>query len=936
VDIQPDAWNHRGCVAEGGEATVERGARGQGDGRREAQDEALRLFVEYAPFGMAMLDREMRYLVASRRFLSDYRLSEQDVLGRSHYEVFPEIPERWREIHRRCLAGAVERCEEDPFRRADGSVGWVRWELRPWHRGGTEEIGGLILFTEDITARKRAELRLEEERERLAVTLQSIGDAVIAADEAGRVTLLNPVAERLTGWPAAEAMGRPLDQVFRVVSEETHRPVECPAGRVLRDGAVTGLAQQTALVARDGTERPIADSCAPMRDREGRIRGAVLVFRDQGAERREARARAEGAAALLRSQQRYRLLADHAHDVIWTLDLDAFRFTYVSPSIQHLRGLTVEEALAEPVERSLTPESLARVGEVMARIGTPEEENPHTGIYDQPCKDGSIKHVEITTSYVRDGSGRAPVVVGVSRDATARVEAERALERSEARFRALIEKSTDMILVLDAVGRITYWSQGAVEALGWAQGEALGRPLLDRAEPEDRERAQQVLQRLLARPGEPARLTLRHAHREGGWRELEVVARNLLADPAVQGLVLNARDATAQRQLEQQFWQAQKLEGIGRLAGGVAHDFNNLLTVVLAGVEELRRLGAEGGPAVAELAEEIGTAGERARDLTRQLLAFARRQVIAPVPLDLGLVVRRLEKLLRRLLGEDVALVTRLAHDVWPIRCDHGQLEQLLLNLAVNARDAMPGGGTVTIEVSNVEVGPELAADHPGMSPGPHVRLSVRDSGQGMTSEVRARIFEPFFTTKETGKGTGLGLATVYGIVRQSEGFIAVDSQPGVGTTFDLWFARAPAGAGAGTSPAQGDRSPAGGSETILVVEDEPQVRAVTVRTLRAAGYRVLVASEGVEAMAISAQARTPIQLLVTDVVMPGPNGRAVAEAIARVQPGLRVLYVSGYTGDAIARHGVLEAGVALLQKPFTPAALLAGVRGVLEAPTPT
>jgi two-component system, cell cycle sensor histidine kinase and response regulator CckA len=903
-------------------------------GRRpQARDEALLLFVERSPSAMAMFDREMRYLAVSRRYLSDFRLGERDLLGRIHYEVFPEIPERWKEIHRRCLAGAVERCEEDPFVRADGKVDWVRWEVRPWFLTGTEEVGGLVFFSEDITARKEAELRLETERERLAVTLQSIGDAVIATDEAGRVTLLNPVAERLTGWPAAEAVGRPLDQVFRAVSEETHQPVESPADRVLRAGGVVGLDPHTSLLPRDGTARPIADSGAPIRDRQGRISGVVLVFRDRSAARREELARAESAAALHRSEQRYRLLADHTHDVIWTLDLATRRFTYVSPSILALRGLTVEEALAEPVEQSLTPESLARVAATMGHIGTPEEEDPHTGIYDQPCKDGSIKHVEITTTYLRDAAGRPVEAVGVSRDATARVNAERALVRSEARFRALIERSTDMILVLDAEGRATFWSQGAVEALGWAPEEAAGQPLLDRAHPEDRDRAELVLRRLLARPGESARVTLRHAHRDGGWRELEVTARNLLHDPAVRGVVMNARDATAQRLLEQQFWQAQKLEGIGRLAGGVAHDFNNLLTVILSGVEELRRIGAEGAPATVELADEIGAAGERARDLTRQLLAFARKQVIAPVPLDLGTVVARLEKLLRRLLGEDVALATRLAPGLWPIRCDQGQVEQLLLNLAVNARDAMPGGGTLSIEVSNVEIDPRAAADHPGMEPGPHVRLSVRDSGQGMTPEVRDRIFEPFFTTKETGKGTGLGLATVYGIVQQSEGFIAVDSRPGGGTTFDVWFARAPAGAG--EAPELPGREPAGGTETILVVEDEPQVRAVTVRTLRAAGYQVLVAGEGLEALAVAAGARGRIQLLLTDVVMPGPNGRAVAEAVSRVQPGLRVLYVSGYTGDAIAQRGVLEAGVALLEKPFTPKALLARVRAVLDAPAP-
>ena len=922
------------------------------------------------------------------------------------------------------------------------------------HRGARDRAAAAEREAALRETSARAAVRLDAERQRLAVTLQSIGDAVIATDVAAHITDFNTVAERLTGWPAAEAIGRPLGEVFRIVGEDSGAPVESPATRVLREGVVVGLANHTALVARDGTQHPIADSAALIRTARGEIAGVVLVFRDQSAERSAERARQEHADRLTRSEARYRLLADHAHDVIWTLDLRSRRFTYVSPSIRTLRGLSVEEALAEPFDRSLTPESLARARALVARIGTAEESDPHTEVFDQPCRDGSVKHVEITTTLVRDEAGRTVELVGVSRDATARVRAERAIEdrerqlravldtamdafwvldeegrilqvndaacavsgyareellalrvadvearldpeqlrqrvahirshgsdrfesahrrkdgriidvelsvtradlsggamvcfvrditaekrsrealrQSEERFRALIEKSTDMVQVLDAEGRITFWSPSTVEGMGWPEAEAMGRHALEWIHPEDRERISALLVQLLARPGGRERALLRHLHADGSWRQLDTYARNLLDEPAVRGVVVNASVVSEQLALEQHLRQAQKLESVGRLAGGVAHDFNNLLTVILAGVDELRHGPADPAEA-AEIVDEIGAAGDRARELTQQLLAFGRKQVITPVSLDLTAVVQGTEKLLRRLLGEDVVLTTQLASDLWPVRGDRGQVEQIIVNLAVNARDAMPAGGQLSLETSNVELTAQDAGARTGLRPGRWTRLAVRDDGEGMAPEVRERIFEPFFTTKEKGKGTGLGLSTVYGIVTQSQGFILVDSEPGRGTTFELFLPVADTRALAAALPA--GPAPHRGTETVLVVEDDAQVRTITVRTLRSAGYRVLVAADGQEALALSAGEPRPIHLLVTDMVMPGLGGKAVAERLTAARPGLRVLFVSGYSQDVIDQHGVVEAGVDLLPKPFTPGVLLARVRAVLDAAAP-
>jgi nitrogen-specific signal transduction histidine kinase/CheY-like chemotaxis protein len=408
------------------------------------------------------------------------------------------------------------------------------------------------------------------------------------------------------------------------------------------------------------------------------------------------------------------------------------------------------------------------------------------------------------------------------------------------------------------------------------------------------------------------------------------VARNLLHDPDVRGIVVNRRDVTEQQRLEDQFRQGQKLESVGRLAGGIAHDFNNLLTVILSCAEVLKREAELTSTAALEDIEDIRTAGKRAAELTRQLLAFARKQVIAPVPLDLNELVHGTEKLFRRVLGEDIELVTTLQPALWPVRCDPGQTEQVILNLAVNARDAMPCGGKLTIETSNLDVDAAHPATLTGVPPGPYVRLAVHDTGAGMSAEVKARVFEPFFTTKPVGKGTGLGLATVYGIVSQSGGFILVESEPGGGATFELLFPRIDEDAHA--LEARAPEISSTGTETILVVEDDPQVREVTVRSLRSGGYAVLSASSGRQALDVAAGEPGSLHLLLTDVVMPGLDARAVADELCRRHPGLRVLYVSGHAQEVIVSRGVLDPGIAFLPKPFTAASLLARVRTVLDA----
>jgi signal transduction histidine kinase/CheY-like chemotaxis protein len=396
------------------------------------------------------------------------------------------------------------------------------------------------------------------------------------------------------------------------------------------------------------------------------------------------------------------------------------------------------------------------------------------------------------------------------------------------------------------------------------------------------------------------------------------------------GAVVALHDVTEERWLEAQFRQAQKMEAVGQLAGGVAHDFNNLLTVISSYSEMVLQGLAPSDPNRADL-EEIRHAALRAAGLTRQLLAFSRKQVMQPRVLDLNSeVVAGVEKMLRRLIGEDIELVTALDSNLGLVNADPGQLEQVIVNLAVNARDAMPEGGRLVIQTANVELGAEGAGRHLGAKPGLYVMLAISDTGTGMSRETVARMFEPFFTTKDPGKGTGLGLATVHGIVKQSSGDIWVYSEPGQGTTFKVYLPRADSQV-ADAVPVLPRQHVRGRGETILLVEDDAALRGLARKILVAGGYAVLEARTGEEAMAVCARGEQPVDLIVTDAVMPGMSGRALAERLAAVRPTARLLLISGYTDDDILRRGILDPRMAFLQKPFTPGALAQKVREVLD-----
>jgi PAS domain S-box-containing protein len=506
--------------------------------------------------------------------------------------------------------------------------------------------------------------------------------------------------------------------------------------------------------------------------------------------------------------------------------------------------------------------------------------------------------------------------------------AEAALATTERRFRSLIENAADLITIVGEQGVVDYASPAYRSALGRAPESLLGTSVYDLVHADDAAVLRAAIAACSTAGHQGAPVTVRLRNDQGAWRTFTGTVRGLLDDPAIRGVVFNARDVTEQHALETQLRQAQKMEAVGQLAGGIAHDFNNLLTVITSYSGMLLGELPADEPIRADIAE-IEFAAERAAALTRQLLTFSRRQRLQPEHLDLNQVVRDIDRLLRRLIREDIELVTALAPDLEAVHADLGQIEQVLVNLVVNARDAQPRGGRIVIATANVELDEHFAAWHRGLAPGPYVMVTVSDEGCGMDEETRARMYEPFFTTKGGGRGTGLGLATVYGIVQQAGGHIRCYSEPGLGTTFRIYLPRS---ASAPASPAELPVRAAGspGTETILLVEDEDHVRAVASRILRRNGYTVLEARTGPEALQLWRERSPTVDLVVTDMVMPEMGGRELARHVRRERPDVPLLFMSGYTEDGAFQRGVLQPGESYLEKPFGEEGLTRMVRRAL------
>jgi two-component system cell cycle sensor histidine kinase/response regulator CckA len=499
-------------------------------------------------------------------------------------------------------------------------------------------------------------------------------------------------------------------------------------------------------------------------------------------------------------------------------------------------------------------------------------------------------------------------------------------EREEL-FRLISENAADMIAVVDSKGRRIYNSPAYQKILGYTEEELKHTSPFDQIHPADRQKVIAAAA-MAQRTKDGQAIEYRMQHKDGSWRILESTASTSLNDRGEVGkLIIVNRDVTERRHLQTRLLQAQKMEAVGRLSGGVAHDFNNLLGVII-GYAEILEEPLIDKPALRGYVQQILKAGRQAATLTRQLLAFSRQQVLEPKVLNISTIVLDTEKMLRRLIGEDISIQTQLEHDVGKVCADEAQLQQAIINLAVNARDALPNGGRVSIETGNHQMTEQLVRQYSyPVRPGAYVRLSVKDNGVGMDAETQAKIFEPFFTTKEKGKGTGLGLAMVYGFVKQSGGYIDVSSEVGVGTTFHIYLPLAEENLAVEGKPQLAPAISFTGSETILLVEDETSLRELARQSLQTLGYKVLVAGNAAAAIRISDSYEAPIDLLLTDVVMPGLNGRLLADRLCERRPSMGVLFMSGYTGQTIGAHGVLAEGSFFIAKPFMKDTLARKVR---------
>lgn len=630
----------------------------------QKNQQVLQLLIEHAPAAIAMFDTNMRYIAVSRRFLTDYRIEGQDIIGKSHYDVFPELSERVKEIHKRCLAGATERCEEDPFQRTDGKLEWIRWEVRPWF-DQAGQVGGIILFSEVVTQQVEAAERIKESEAKFRDLFQKHAAVKLIIDpDDGSIIDANEAAENFYGWPGEQLRQMRIQDINTLPPEKVTEEIE-------------------------------------------------------------------------KVRMRQRIHFEFRHRLA----------------------------------------------------------------------DGSTRDVAVYSS------------------------------------------------------KITI-------------------------------RGKDVLHSIIHDISESKRI------------EKE------------------------QERLREQLAQAQKMESVGQLAGGVAHDYNNMLSVI-TGYSELVMDKLPPEDPLRKDMKEIIEAARRSANITRQLLAFARKQTIHPVVLDLNETIENTLKMIRRLIGEDIEL-TWLPGKVWSTKMDTSQLDQILANLCINARDAIKGVGKISIETSSVTFDEEYCAGHSYFIPGDFAMIAVSDNGCGIGRDILSRIFEPFFTTKEVGQGTGLGLSTVYGIVKQNNGFINVYSEPGKGTTFKVYLPRY-CGESDVVIFSNTSAPPEGRGQTVLLVEDEDLIRKLGIRMLEKMGYRVLSASAPTEAIHLVEQEANKIDLLLTDVVMPEMNGRDLANRLQESDPNIKVLFMSGYTNNVIVHRGVLDDGINFISKPFSQKELAVKVHEVLS-----
>ena len=864
-------------------------------------------------FSSKRVETQKAFLKALKDFLPDL------ILGDYNLPSFDGLA---------ALAIVQEECPDVPFIFVSGTIG-EDYAIETSKKGATDYVlknrmsrlaPAVHRALEEIkerAERKQAEAALWESEDRYRDLVENSQDLICTHDLQGQFLSVNPAVAKLLGYDRSTILKM---NVRDILAPDVRDQFSSYLDTIRRDG----IAKGSMLVQTATGERRLLEYNNTLRT-EGVASPIVRSINHDVTEPKRAE------QALRESEEKYRILVETSPDAITLFDLNLNIIMVNGPALTLYGCERSEEIIGKSVLDFLVPEQLARAREDIEKVL--ETGSIGTVEYTLLKKDGTLFPVELKASLILDKKKKPGAILCVSRDITERKQAEETL-RSEQEKLEMVTQNIGAGLALISKDYHTLWANSVLKQIfGDVESKNCYSTYNQRAGICPGCGVRGVFE------GSSEKVTHEQVGRDNQgntiWSEIiatpikdkdgNITAALELVIPITERKRVEQEKAA----LEEQFRQSQKMEAIGRLAGGISHDFNNLLTII-KGYSQLFRLGLKESDPLRENIEQITKATDRASGLIRQLLAFSRRQILEMKVLDLNTVLWDLEKMLRRVIGEDIELVTFFADDLGRVKTDPGQIEQVVMNLAVNARDAMPNGGRLTIETANVDLDDAYAHSHIDVTPGRYVMLSVSDNGVGMSPEVKERVFEPFFTTKEKGKGTGLGLSTVYGIVKQSEGNIWVYSEPGKGTSFKIYLPRVEE-AFEEIDEKVVNEELLHGSETILVVEDEEGVRQLAADILENQGYKVLQAHDEGDALRICEQNRDPIPLMLTDVVMPKINGRALYERLTPLHPEMKVLYMSGYTGNAIVHHGVLEPGINYIQKPFSMEGLARKVRQVLD-----